>query len=121
MNNEMKELLKAAGMNVEDTMARFMNSESMYLKFLNKFLADDTMNQLEAAVRDRDYEQIFVAAHTLKGVAGNLGLDAIYEITVPMSDAYRNQVDESYPLEENMECLRERYAQVCEAIRKVVG
>lgn len=25
MNNEMKELLKAAGMNVEDTMARFMN------------------------------------------------------------------------------------------------
>ena len=120
MEDTVKSLLESAGMNVKDTMGRFMNNEAMYLKFLNKFLADETMQQLEAACEKGDGKDIFMAAHTLKGIAGNLGMDTLTEILVPMNEAYRGEPDDSYPLDENMEKLRICYEEVCSAIRQAV-
>lgn len=41
------------------------------------------------AVDRSDWESAFRAAHTLKGVAQNLGFDRLYAVSVPLTEAMR--------------------------------
>lgn len=56
------------------TMGRFMGNEALYLRLLGMLFQDDTLEQLGAALDADDRRRGFEAAHTLKGVASNLGL-----------------------------------------------
>ena len=58
-------------------LARFNGNQGLYLRFLNKFSQDKTFAALDQAVNQRDYAGVEQAAHTLKGLAANLGLDAL--------------------------------------------
>ena len=70
MDAAFKAELEEMGMDVDTTVNRFMGNEGLYLKFLNKF-------QNDQSVADQNAEEAFKSAHTLKGVAANLGLDPI--------------------------------------------
>ena len=63
------ECFAAYGADHRDTMARFLGSESLYLRFLDMLPQDDNLRKLGAALADGDLERAFLAAHTLKGVA----------------------------------------------------
>lgn len=67
-------IFEAYGGDYETTMARFLGSEAMYLKLLNMLFRDDSREKLGAALEAGDLAGAFEAAHTLKGVAANLGL-----------------------------------------------
>ena len=54
-----------------------------------KYPADPSYAQLEAALAAQDWETAFRAAHTLKGVAQNLGLDNLYKVSAALTDAVR--------------------------------
>lgn len=73
-----KTLFEAYGADYEFTMKRFLNNEAMYLKFLSKLPADPNLQRLGEALDRGDLTDAFEAAHTLKGVAGNLGLAPLY-------------------------------------------
>ena len=81
-------LFEEYGANYELTMNRFLHNEAMYLKLLNKLPADPNLQRLEKALECGDLSDAFEAAHTLKGVAGNLGLtplfDAVSAIVEPL-------------------------------------
>ncbi len=47
----------------------------MLARFALKFLDDESMDKLEAAMAVGDAEEAFMAAHTLKGVSQNLGFE----------------------------------------------
>ena len=64
-------------------------SEALVKKFLLKYPADPSYAQLEAALAAQDWEAAFRAAHTLKGVAQNLGLDNLYKVSAALTDAVR--------------------------------
>lgn len=66
-------------MNLEQTLARFVNNEGMLRRFLKKFLDDQSYDKLKEAMARSDSEDAFHQAHTLKGVAGNLGLGDLFE------------------------------------------
>lgn len=66
--------LEGAGVNVEETLRRFMNNEMLMIKFLRKFVDDENMNKLRTLIADKHYNEVLPVAHTLKGVSGNLGL-----------------------------------------------
>lgn len=76
---EFKEIFKAYGGDYETTIARFMNSEQSYLRFLEMFFADDSFSKLGEALEAGDLKAAFEAAHTLKGVSGNMGLTPLYD------------------------------------------
>lgn len=42
------------------------------------------------ALSKKDYTEAFEAAHTLKGVAGNMGLTPIYDVICTMVETLRN-------------------------------
>ena len=58
-------------------------------RFVLKYPADPSFAQLREAVAAADWESAFRAAHTLKGVAQNLGFDALYRASSALTEHLR--------------------------------
>lgn len=63
--------------------------DQMIERFIVKFPADPSMNELRAAVSDQDYERSFHWAHTLKGTAGNLGFTQLQKAASELTEQLR--------------------------------
>ena len=77
----MRECYEAIGGNYEDVLGR-LRSEALIRKFTLKFLEDQSYPQLKQALNDKNYEDAFRSAHTLKGVCQNLSFDRLYEVRI---------------------------------------
>ena len=76
------------GGNYADTVSRLMTEERI-LRFVRKFPADESFNALKDALARKSQEEAFRAAHTLKGVAQNLGFTALYEKASAVTEVLR--------------------------------
>lgn len=74
MTEEIKEKLLSAGIEPESAVERFMGNEALFIKFLLRFENDENYFKLCEAMKENDCQNAFVAAHTLKGVCGNLSI-----------------------------------------------
>lgn len=106
--------LEGAGVNVEETLRRFMNNEMLMIKFLRKFVDDENMNKLRTLIADKHYNEVLPVAHTLKGV---LGLIKLYEIFSRMCQDCRN--DQYEDLDGLFAQAEANYSKVVEAIKKI--
>jgi HPt (histidine-containing phosphotransfer) domain-containing protein len=68
--------------NVEEGIKRLMNNRTLYLKLLNNFQGRYLTQKIIEAIDAKNYEAVAQSAHTLKGVAANLSLTALSEITL---------------------------------------
>ena len=84
----LQEFYAQIGGNYADTVRRLCN-ESLVLRFVKKYPAKPSFDELCAAVDQADWETAFRAVHTLKGVAQNLGFDRLYAVSVPLTEAMR--------------------------------
>ena len=93
-----KSIFAAYGGDYKTTMNRFMGKEDLYMKILNMLSQDDSMQKLEAALLKGDLPGAFDAAHTLKGMAGNLGLTPFFEAVCRIVEPLRtSEQREDYP------------------------
>lgn len=74
MTKEVRDALTKAGIQVDEALERLMGSESLLERLLKKFLDDPSFPELSAALAEGRKEEAFRAAHTLKGVCGNLSI-----------------------------------------------
>ena len=96
-NGEFREIFEVYGADYNSTMARFMGKEAMYLKFLDMLFKDDNLEKLGTALEQQDYEAAFAAAHTLKGVVGNMGLTPLFNAVCAIVESLRKrEVPEDY-------------------------
>lgn len=86
-----KEILESYGSDYEETMGRFLGDENFYLKILGMLMKDGSMGKLRDALDSKDMAEAFDAAHTLKGIAGNLGLTPFYIAVGTMVEALRSR------------------------------
>lgn len=70
--------LQEAEVDTDGAIGRFAGNSGLYEKFLYKFLDDPCFALIEQALGQNDMDNMLKAAHTLKGVAGNLGLTRLY-------------------------------------------
>jgi len=70
--------------NVEEGSKRVMNNIKLYVKLLNKFKEDPSLNQLNEALEKSDMTSAQGFAHTLKGLAANLSLTELYKQSVEL-------------------------------------
>lgn len=84
-----KQIFEDYGGDYQVTMSRFMGNESMYLKFLNMLFEDKSLEDLGAALAAEDLTGAFEAAHTLKGVVGNMGLTPLYRTVCDILEPLR--------------------------------
>ena len=76
---DLQNFYKAIGVNY-NTVLRRLRREDLIEKYLKLFLKDQTFILLAEAKENGDYQQLFGAAHTIKGLALNLELS-------PLADA----------------------------------
>ena len=86
-----RDVFEAYGADYDTTMARFMGNEAMNLQILDMLFQDENMQKLGAALANRDYTAAFKAAHTLKGVVGNMGLTPLYEAVCVIVEPLRSR------------------------------
>lgn len=108
----MREAYEKIGANYDDACARLMGGE-MLARFALKFLDDESMDKLEAAMAAGDAEGAFMAAHALKGVSQNLGFDNLYEPAVVVTEALRG-ADAVDGAREGMHALSSNMRQRCQ-------
>ena len=69
------------------------------------------------ALENNDYETAFRAAHTLKGICLNLGLENLYKAAYKVTEALRQKTDETTP--EMLDELRSSYNSSILAIQQL--
>lgn len=84
----LEEFYAKIGGNSADVLRR-LPSEAMVRKFVGKYPADTSWDSLESAMDGQDWEAAFRAAHTLKGVAQNLGFQRMYLSSSALTEALR--------------------------------
>jgi chemotaxis protein histidine kinase CheA len=89
MDESLKGKLVEAGIDVDGAMERFMNNDNMFKKFQLKFPNDPNMETLREGLKEKDCDKAFRAAHTLKGVCGNLSYVALAKVTSEVTEYLR--------------------------------
>ena len=89
MTNGKKEILTAAGIQADEALERLMGSEALLERFLKKFLQDKSYEELVSAIEGQELERAFRAAHTLKGVCGNLSMTSLFSLFTAQVEALR--------------------------------
>lgn len=94
--------LREHGCNVDAGIRRFLGKEHLYLRCLEEFLNDTSMQEAEEAARKGDYRTAMDRVHQLKGASGNLEFGEVYKLACRMMDLHRED-----RTEEAMELLPE--------------
>ena len=106
-----------AGIDYDSAMNLFMGKPEIFNRFLVKFKNDESYNQIKKAIADNDCEAAFKAAHTLKGVAGNLSFKELAKVASDITEEFR-----AGNFEEGLKHLDEldiRYKRIIEFISTV--
>ena len=109
-----KECYEQMGADYEGLLSR-LGSEALIKKFAVKFLADGSFQDLKTSLEAGEAEQAFRAAHTLKGICLNLGLDGLYEVCAYLTERLRGREFNGY--EEAYEKVQQEYQNTVDAIR----
>lgn len=119
MNTDCIKMLEEAGINYTEAMYRFGDNQALYERLALKFLGDPHLPALAEALEEGDVEQAFREAHSLKGVAGNLSFDELYEAAQQISDALRD--DDLDAAKSLVPSLKEAHISVTTALTKLQG
>nr|WP_325180240.1 Hpt domain-containing protein [uncultured Oscillibacter sp.] len=85
----LQECYAAMGGNYDDALGR-LRSERLVQKFVLKFLADGSYDLLCRSLEEKNYEEAFRAAHTIKGVCQNLSIDKLQASSSRLCESLRN-------------------------------
>ena len=88
---ELRELYENIGGDYDEVMMRFMKEERVN-RFIPMFLKDGSFAELQKAVAEQDWNTAFRAAHTLKGVAGNMSFERLRAVDSDLTEAIRGGV-----------------------------
>ena len=113
----MRECYEAIGGNYEDVLGR-LRSEALIQRFTLKFLEDPSYLQLKQALENKNYEDAFRSAHTLKGICQNLSFDRLYKVSHELTELLRDRTGEQPGIPEAMEKVTEVYEMTIEGIKK---
>ena len=100
----------------EDGIKRVMNNKAFFIKMLVKFKDDPNLKNLEAALAANDYEKAQVAAHTLKGLSGNLSLTELFK----QSREIEAQIKAKSVNPGQLDALKDVYKQTLAEVEKVI-
>ena len=85
----LQECYAAMGGNYDDAIGR-LRSERLVQKFVLKFLSDGSYELLCRSLEEKNYEEAFRAAHTIKGVCQNLSIDKLQASSSRLCESLRN-------------------------------
>jgi HPt (histidine-containing phosphotransfer) domain-containing protein len=112
----MREKLAVLDVPYDEIMERFMGKEDFYRKMLKKFLDEKSFEKLKEAAAEKNWHEVFVQAHTIKGLCANLGIQNIVQYAVPLTEAVRNEPYHEDEIQELLDHTFEEYKKAVEVI-----
>ncbi len=88
MTVTVRECYDKLGGDYDDVFSRLL-TEDRIIKFILRFLDDDSYKKICESLESGDSEGAFRAAHTLKGIAQNFSFTRLYESSSELSEALR--------------------------------
>ena len=85
----LKECYTAMEGNYDDAIGR-LRSERLVTKFVLKFLNDKSHDLLLSSIAEKNYEEAFRAAHTIKGVCQNLSFTKLQDSSSRLCESLRS-------------------------------
>lgn len=117
MEEKGRNILLNAGIEPDSAIERFMGNEGLYMKYLLRFPEDENYRKLCDSIDIKDCKSAFIAAHTLKGVCGNLSLTEMEQILREQVEYLRNGDLEK--AQNMMKQLKNTYDRVNKALKSV--
>ena len=84
-----------------------MMNDSLIERMIDKFMNNNSYQEMIDAYDKKDYVSLFPLAHSFKGVTGNLALTELYEISSIITEATRNGATPN--LDNEIQTLKDRY------------
>ncbi len=85
----MIEELKTYQINTDEALERFMGNAVLYEHMLKKLPESVKSSNVRDNIKSGNYDAAFEAAHTLKGITGNLSLTPLYNAYTEISQLLR--------------------------------
>ncbi|MDD3336088.1 MAG: Hpt domain-containing protein [Eubacteriales bacterium] len=104
-----------AGIDTNEGIKRFNGKTELYEKYLMKFPEDPHFTLMCEAIENGDVKAAFAASHALKGVAGNLSMNSLYQDIIPLVEELR--ADSLAKAEELLVPVERDYQAVLEALK----
>jgi chemotaxis protein histidine kinase CheA len=101
---------------IDGAMKRFLGNEPLYIKCLKKFPYDKNYEELKKAYSERNCEECFKCAHSMKGLVSNLGINGIYHLLIPMVDKLRGG---DMDISQDLEQIDVLYKETCDIIKEL--
>ncbi|MEY8321101.1 Hpt domain-containing protein [Lachnospiraceae bacterium 46-61] len=114
-----KECYEIIGANYEEVESR-LRTEERIKKFLLKVLNDKSYDLLCDSIKQKNMEEAFRAAHTLKGISQNLSLTTLYESSNLLSEELRENQEYNKQAEELFEQVKKDYIHITETIKNLL-
>lgn len=117
----LKECYDAFGGSYESIKERISKDE-IIKKFVIKFLSESSFEYLCKELEEKNYEEAFRAAHSLKGVCASLSFQRLLTSVSSLTELLRNSEQKEINEEEcekQLELVRKDYNEVIEAIRNL--
>lgn len=96
---ELKECYEAFGGDLKSVMER-ISDVNLIERFVKKFLSDPSYDNLCKFLAEENYKEAFRAAHSLKGVCFNLGIQKLGESASALTECLRGVETEPEDLEQ---------------------
>ena len=113
---ELKEFYDKIDGDYEGTISRLMKDE-IIKKFVIKFLNDKSYEELKSNLESSNMEDAFRSAHTLKGVASNLGMTKLYTVGSEITETLRHK--EYDGVDVMFEAVEKEYIKTIELIKQL--
>ena len=88
---DVQDLMTEAGVDVKDGMGRFVGKLDLFVKIFRKYDDDNNMELLREAMEAGNVDAAFNAAHTLKGVCGNLSMKKMFDVASEITEFLREK------------------------------
>jgi len=107
------------GLNVKKGLSVVANNKKLYIKLLGSFVSNAFCEQLLDAIKSGDSGQILRKAHSLKGVAGNMHMNGLYETSRIIETGVKGGV--TYRMsDEIVSRLLNEYRQTLESVNMLI-
>jgi signal transduction histidine kinase/DNA-binding response OmpR family regulator/HPt (histidine-containing phosphotransfer) domain-containing protein len=105
------------GISITSGLKRVGGNKKLYRKLLSQYRAsqEDAVEKIRAALQGGDVETATRLAHTVKGVSGNLGAEALYHVSAALEKAIKEGDGDS--LDEQIETFASHLQPVMEGIK----
>lgn len=108
------EALNNFGADTEAGLSRCMGNEALYLRLAGSIVNEPSFDKLDTAIKEGNKEAAFEAAHSLKGVLGNLSITPLYLKACEISDLLKAGEDRDYAsLADELMLLKKEYEELC--------